>query len=249
MSGWLARICRHPIKAAGFEELARVTLAPGRALPFDRTWAVAHADARLVPDAWGVKANFLRGVAGHDLMAIRARTDEGTRHVHLSHPRAGTFDAAPDNPEDAARLIDWLRPLWPADRPAPVRIVHVPGEAMTDRREAHVSILNLASLRALEAEAGTPLSIHRFRGNLWLDGLPAWAEFDLIGQEIAIGAARLRVTGRITRCAATTVDPDTGRADADTLGVLRSGFGHQDFGVAATVLTGGAIATGAPARC
>lgn len=244
MAARLAHICRHPIKAAGVEELARVALRAGAALPFDRHWAVAHSEARLKPGAWGFKANFLRGVTGHALMAVRATLDEGARRVTLAHPTAGILTARPDDGADAARLIAWLAPLWPADRPAPARLVHLPGQAMTDWPDPYVSILNLASLRALGARLGQALSIHRFRGNLWLDGLAPWAEFDLIGREIAIGPVRLRIERRITRCAATSVNPDTGRADADTLGALRAGLGHQDFGVYAIVIAGGTVAVG-----
>ena len=55
----------------------------------------------------------------------------------------------------------------------------------------------------------------RFRGNLYVDGWPAWHEFDLLGQTLAIGDARLKVVKRIVRCAATNVDPDTGIRDLD----------------------------------
>jgi uncharacterized protein len=44
----------------GREELAGVTLTPGQWLPFDRLWAVEHADAR-PGEGWRAKANFLRG--------------------------------------------------------------------------------------------------------------------------------------------------------------------------------------------
>ena len=49
---------------------------------------------------------------------------------------------------------------------------------------------------------------------------------------------------RITRCKATTVNPETGRIDADTLGALEAGWGHQDFGVYAEVISGGPVAVG-----
>ena len=54
----------------------------------------------------------------------------------------------------------------------------------------------------------------------------------------------LKVAQRITRCKATTVNPETGTADADTLGALRAGWGHEDFGLYATVETGGEIRRG-----
>lgn len=219
-------------------------LEAGRALPCDRHWAVAHAAARLSPGGgWAAKINFLRGVSGPDLMAITARLgQDGT--VTLSHPRAGDLRINPDHAADADRLIAWLVPLWPDDRPKPERVLRADGFAMTDKAEPFVSILNLASNRALAAQMGRDLSIHRWRGNLWIDGLDPWQEFDLVGREITIGPARLRVDQRITRCKATTVNPETGQVDADTLAALRDGQGHQDFGVYATVISGGMVTCG-----
>ena len=71
-----------------------------------------------------------------------------------------------------------------------------------------VSIINLASVAAVENAVGAPVDPLRFRGNVYVTGWPAWHEFDLLGQEIAIGRrARLKVVKRIVRCAATNVDP------------------------------------------
>lgn len=243
MTGRLTHICRHPIKAVGVEALNEVRLDPVAALPFDRHWAVAHAEARLGGQGgWAPKVNFLRGVSGPELMAITAWL--GPDGVTLRHPRAGEVQVNPDLAADAARLIDWLMPLWPGDRPKPAQVLRADGFAMTDKAEPFVSILNLASNRALSAQMGRDLSIHRWRGNLWIDGLDPWQEFDLVGREIIIGPARLRVDQRITRCKATTVNPETGQVDADTLAALREGQGHQDFGVYATVISGGAVTLG-----
>lgn len=241
----LAKICRHPIKSIGFEELASAPLTQGRALPFDREWAVLHEAAKVdALTAWAPKMNFLRGVAGPELMAIRARLDEGARQVTLDHPTAGQITVAPDT--DGAALVAWLRPLWPQDRPAPARVGHVPGQAMTDVPEPFVAVLNLASNADLGARMGRDLSVHRWRGNLWLDGLAPWAEWDLIGRTLRVGRAELRLEQRITRCKATTVNPDSGAVDADTLGALQDGFGHQDFGIYALVTKSGPIACGDP---
>ena len=53
---------------------------------------------------------------------------------------------------------------------------------MTDSEFPSVSILSLASLADLSARMGHDLSIHRWRGNLWVDGLEPWAEWGWIGQ-------------------------------------------------------------------
>lgn len=239
----LAHIVRHPIKSLGFEELAGASLTQGRAFPFDREWAVVHEAAKFDRlETWQPKMNFLRGVAGPELMAIRAQLDEANRHVTLSHPRAGEITVAPDT--DGQALVDWVRPIWPTDRPAPARVGHLPGQALTDWPDPFIAVLGLASNRALGQHLGQDLSIHRWRGNLWLDGLAPWEEFDLVGRQLRIGSAVLEIRQRITRCKATTVNPDTGRADADTLGALDHHYGHEDFGTYAVVVQSGDIAVG-----
>ncbi|MFC7702863.1 MOSC domain-containing protein [Plastorhodobacter daqingensis] len=239
MTGLLAHICRHPVKSIGYEELEGALLEQGRALPHDRHWAIAHEAAETI-EGWAPKMNFVRGVAGPELMAIRAQLSRG--HLTLHHPRQGDITLCPDT--EGARLIDWIRPLWPEGRPAPARVVHVPGQALSDVPEPYVAVLNLASNRALSARMGQDLSIHRWRGNLWLEGLEPWQEFDLIGQRLKLGEAVLRIVRPITRCKATMANPETGAVDADTLGALRAGYGHQDFGTYALVEQGGSISLG-----
>ena len=246
MTARLALICRHPVKSIGYEEIAGATLTEGRALPFDREWAVAHEAAKFGANLteWAPKPNFLRGVTGHRLMAIRAASETAARRVTLSHPDCAPITVSPDDAHDAESLIGWLRPLWPADRPAPAFVARVPGQAMTDWPDPFISILSLASLRALGDRMGQDISAHRFRGNLWLDDLPPFAEFGMIGKTLRIGGAELVIRQRITRCKATTVNPDTGLSDADTLGALRTAWGHQDFGVYAVVTRSGDISVG-----
>lgn len=247
MSGLtLAHICRHPVKSVGYQEIERVALAPGHPLPFDRTWAVTHEGAGFdQPEGWEPKLKFLRGWAEGSLQAIRAEFDDATQRITLRHPARPDLSAT--LPHDGPALVDWLRPLWPARRPAPAALVsRRDGGALTDVPEPYVSILSLTSNRILSQRLGQDLSIHRWRGNLWLDGLAPWEEFDLIGRTLAIGEARLTVEQRITRCRATCANPETGRTDADTLGALEEGYGHIDFGVYARVIQAGDITRGAP---
>ena len=236
----LSSIWRHPIKAHGREELASVLLSAGECLPFDRHWAVAHEAARL-KEGWNPCANFSRGAKVPALMAITARLDGDI--VTLSHPDRPDLSFRPDDAADLPRFLEWIRPLMPADRAASARIVSA-GRGMTDSDFPSVAILSMTSLADLSAKMGTDLSIHRWRGNLWLDGMAPWAEFDMMGRTIAIGDTILRIEERITRCRATTANPDTGIIDADTLSALSTHFNHRDFGVYATVIGGGIIAQG-----
>jgi uncharacterized protein YcbX len=238
----LAHIVRHPLKAIGREELDAVTLAPGSWLPFDRLWAVAHENAQL-DGGWGRKANFLRGVTEPALMAVTARLDEAEERLTLDHPEAGRIAIRPDDPGETAILLDWLARLWPADLPAPTGIYRAAGAHLTDVPDPWVSINNHATLRAVGQRAGQELSMHRWRGNLWIEGLAPWEEFDLVGQTLRIGDATLEVRERITRCKATMANPETGQRDVDTLAALRT-WDHQDFGVYAAVTGGGTIRAG-----
>ena len=249
MTARVAQLVRHPIKSAGFETVTQAALRPGAAFPFDRVWAVAHAAARLAdPPQWAPKLQFLRGWGSADLMAVSCISDPSTRRVTLSHPHRPTESFHPDDPAEAARLIDWLRPLWPETRPEPARVVTVPGQSMTDQDQPLVSINSLSSLSDLSGRMGRDLSIHRWRGNIWVEGWAPWAELDLIGKEMTIGEVGLRVVDPIGRCRATGANPATGQQDADTMAALEQHYGHTDFGVFARVVEGGTVAVGDEVR-
>lgn len=244
MTGRLAHIYRHPIKAHGREELASVVLSEGAALPWDRVWAVAHEMSKFDPaaPAWVSCANFQRGARTPGVMAITSVWDAETGLMRLSHPDLP--DLAFDPQTEGARLIDWLAPISPVERFRPVALVRAPDVAMTDTDFASVSIKNLASNAALAAHMGKDLHLGRWRGNLWLDGVAPWAENDWIGRRLRVGATVLEIRERVGRCKATTANPDTGAVDADTLAALRQVVGAQDFGVFGVVLEGGRIARG-----
>ncbi|MDA7965669.1 MOSC N-terminal beta barrel domain-containing protein [Ruegeria sp.] len=239
MTGAVSSLWRHPIKSHGREALENVIVTPGQTMPGDRVWAVAHEASKADGSEWVPCTNFSRTAKAPQLMAISAQL-QGDR-VTLSHPNQPDISFAPDTEQQA--FLDWVKPLMPADRAASARIMRVPGRGMTDSDFPSISLFNTASHRAVEEKLGHDLSIARWRGNIWLDGLPAWQEFDWLGRDVRIGEAVFHVRERITRCLATTANPETGERDADTLGALSS-WGHQDFGVYAEVIQGGSIRLG-----
>ncbi len=239
MTGTVTHIWRHPIKSHGYEALQTVNVNPGQTMPGDRVWAVAHEASKVDGTEWAPCNNFSRGAKAPKLMAINARMQGET--ITLTHPDRPDLTFAPDR--DQHSFLDWVAPLMPADRAASAGIIRVPGRGMTDSDFPSISLCNMASHRAVEQKLGQDLSIRRWRGNIWFDGLPLWEEFDWLGREVQVGEAVLQVRERITRCLATTANPETGVRDADTLGAL-SNWGHQDFGIYVEVLRGGSIAVG-----
>jgi uncharacterized protein len=131
------------------------------------------------------------------------------------------------------------------------RVVEAPGHTFSDAKQKpnsttykYVSMVNLASIRALEQVVQVPVDPIRFRANLYIDGLPAWTEFDWVGSEIVVGRARLRIVSRIIRCAATTVNPATAERDLNVPTTLQQSFGHGHMGIYGEVVGSGEIVTG-----
>jgi len=115
---------------------------------------------------------------------------------------------------------------------------------LSDVPDKVVSIISRASIRDFERVAGRPVDPLRFRGNLLIEAGDPWIEFQWVGKDIIVGAARLRVISRIERCAATNVDPATGARDMNIPLILQRGFTHTDMGVYARVIEDGKIAGG-----
>ncbi len=238
----VAHLYRHPIKAIGLEEIETVTLEPGKTMPWDRVWAVAHEAAKVTPEGgdWARCMNFVRGASSPGLMAVRVKVN-GDDTLTLSHPERPSITLDPET--QGPELVDWVRPICNPDRAQP-RFVYRADTGITDSSWESISILNLASLEELAARVGKPLSPLRFRGNIWLEELAPWAEFDWIGKTLKIGEVAFETRERIERCTATTVDPETGKVDADTLGALEAGWGHRDLGIKAVVTRGGTMSKG-----
>jgi len=245
MTAHLAQIWRHPVKSHGREEISEVTLTEGQALPWDRRWAVAHERScfDIERPSWQPSNEFSIGTKSPRLQAIRASVDPAYRSITFSHPDRMDLKINPDDQGDANRFIQWVMPISNGARTLPARLVRAP-QAMTDTDYQSISLINLASHRAVEAQLGHGITPLRWRGNFLIEGWDAWAERDMIGCKLRIGTAELEVREHIARCKATTANPDTGECDADTLGALMTGFGHRDLGVYAVVTKGGDIQQG-----
>ena len=239
----VANIWRHPVKGVGREEMQSVALNVGQCLPYDRHWAIAHEDADLgdAADGWARCMNFARAARAPKLMAVASSFDDATGKLTLSHPDLPHLSLDPD--AEGPALVDWVARISDPRRAMPAKLVK-PARGMTDSKDPTVSIQSLASLERLSAAVGQPLDQRRFRGNIWLDGPDAFEEFDWQGKTLRIGDAEIDILEPIERCKATTVNPNTGEIDANTLGTLNAEFGHQNFGVYGLVRKAGTIALG-----
>ena len=242
MTGVVTGLFRYPVKGLSPDALQRVDVAAGGALPLDRAWAIENGPSRFdpsnpqpVPDI-----SFLILMRDERLAALDARFDEQARTLTLlrngRQVASGDLSTTSGRQFIAAFMGDRLR-----GRP---KIVGGPGHYIAEGGVPCIHLINLATLRELERVMGRTVDPIRFRPNLIVDGPEPWSELAWVGHEVSAGPVRLKVVERTTRCAATNVDPRTGARDMDIPAVLKRELGHMDFGVYATVTTGGTLAVG-----
>lgn len=245
--GTIEALYRYPVKGLTPERLARTRLAVGETIPGDRRYAVENGPSGFDPaaPAYLAKTHFLMLMRNERLARLDARYDDASHVLTLRHEGREVARGDLSTPEGRRAIEDFFA-RYSADelRGAP-RLLAAEGHSFSDVARKVVSIINLASVAAIETAVGAPVHPLRFRGNLYVAGWPAWREFDLVERELAVGReARLKVVKRIVRCAATNVDPDTGMRDLALPKSLMQSFGHMDCGVYAEVMTGGEIAAG-----
>jgi len=226
----IEKIYRYPVKGLSAEALEAVALTPCEMLAHDRRFALAQGDAPfdVAAPRWLSKRNFGCLMANERLALLHSAFDPHDGSLAIRAPGAAPFLGDTRTAEGKAAIARYLTDfLGPEARGEP-RFIEAPGHRFSDVAMKVVSIIGLGSLHALEAEAG----------------MGPWAEFDWLGQEIQIGQVRLQVVKRIVRCAATEVNPETAKRDANPPRDLRRHFGHADLGVYAEVLEGGQVALG-----
>jgi len=237
---------RYPVKGLTPEPLQNVALSPGQTLPADRRYAIENGPSGFDPSApaWLPKTYFLMLQRDEWLAALQTHFDEATSVLTL---RESGAVAATGNLETAEGR--WAIERFFAERHAgrikgPPKVLVSPGHSFSDVARKVVSIINLASLAAIETMVGFPVHPLRFRANVYVRAWPAWHEAGLLGETIRIGAARLRIVKRITRCAAVNVDPELAVRDMEIPNTLMRRLGHTECGIYAEVVEGGEIAVG-----
>ena len=255
MTAAIDTIYRYPVKGLSAERLDRATLSPGECLPHDRRFAIALSSTVFDPQRpeWLPKAHFAMLMRDEKLARLHTRFDADTGTLWGSESDAQVLRAVITEPLGRAAAEKFFTDFLDDPRKGRLRIVAAPGHAFADARRRpnattgkYVSLINRASIAALEAAMGVPVDPIRFRANIYFDSTSAWREQDWLDSEISLGEARLRVISPITRCAATQVNPTTAKRDLDIVAALGRVFGHTNMGVYAEVLGSGEVAVGDP---
>ena len=244
----VASLYRYPVKGLSPERLDRADLTAGGYFPGDRLFAIENGPSGFDPAApkHQPKIKFLMLMRDEALARLRTRYDDATGTLVIADGGREAVRGDLSTEAGRAAIEAFFRQFMAKGlRGAPKLLAASKSFRFTDSSRGFVSIINLASVAAIENMTDVPVDPLRFRGNVHVNGLTPWAEFDLVGQVLETGSgARLKITSRIVRCAATNVDPDTGFRDLDIPGALQRRLGHADCGVYAEVLEGGTLYEG-----
>ncbi len=249
--------------------VARLSIAAVKSL------ALQHPE-QIVLEPWGVAANrrfhlvdtqgrLYNGTRRGALVRVRSEWDPGTEQLALAFPDGTTVQGlathldAPVRTDFYGRMVDGHVLEGPFGTAlsdyagVPLRLVRV------DRPGAGVdvwplTVLSTASGAELARRAGDPRAgdTGRFRMLIELDGCTAHEEDTWAGRPVRMGAAVVRVTEPVPRCAVTQQDPATGRYQLPTLRAIMAYRGTAAdgrsvlFGMYGEVLEPGPVRVGDP---
>jgi MOSC domain-containing protein len=244
--------------------VARISIAPVRGLGLEHPDTVDLTEVGVVEDRRFYliddQGRHIDQLVSGALVQVKAHTDPDATRLRLALPDGSVIDEAVELGEAIETTIvnriavghvvvgPWGDALEPfAGRR--IRIVRCDRAGGT-RVENAVSLITDGSLRELASQVGRPsVDGRRFRMLFELEGAGAQEEDGWLGGRIAVGEAVLSITKPDARCAITTLDPDTGARDIDTLRTIIGYRGLRegrkvDFGVLGEVATPGRVHVG-----
>lgn len=250
--GHLSHLVRYPVKGLSGVETESAELQPGRGLRYDRSLAIWRAfTPEETPTGWNPRETYFHLARDEQIALLRtamrdAESDDAVLTLGSPDGRAIDMRLRPDGFHDDRLAGDALiRDLLPAG-PLGEPVLSRTGENLWDWPQAHLSIINLATVRALGEAAGAAVDPRRFRGNLYLDLPEPWEELSYLGGRIQIGEAVLEIVQPTDRCRATTIDPGSAESNLNVPALLARKFGHLFCGVYARVVAAGQIRKGDP---
>jgi uncharacterized protein YcbX len=246
MSAQITGLYRYPVKGLSPEPLPEVTLGIGQTLPADRRYAIENGPSGFDPKApgWLPKSQFLMLMRNERLAGLKTHFEDQTHLLTIRRNGEVVVQGDLETAEGRAAIEQFFTANFAEDLKGSPKILSSEGHSFSDVARKVVSIINLASVGAVEGLVDWAVHPLRFRANMYVTGWPAWHEFELLDGTLAIGDVRLKVVKRIKRCAAVNVDPETALRDLEIPNTLQRRLGHADCGIYAEVIAPGTLRLG-----
>jgi uncharacterized protein YcbX len=247
MTATIASIFRHPVKGLTPEPLSEVELIAGKYFPQDRQYAVEVGPSGFDPIKPGhiSKMKFTVLARFPELAKLRTRLAADGVTFHIGDAAGFGVETRLDSEHGREALAKFLQAFLGDQAVGKLKVLSASGHRFMDHPQGYISVINLASVRALGAAIGAEVDPLRFRANVYIDGLKAWAEDELVAEAmIQLGVAKLKMFKSIVRCVATHANPTTGERDMETIDLLREHFGRDTLGNYFSIEQGGKVARG-----
>jgi uncharacterized protein YcbX len=228
----LSAIAIYPVKGCRRTPLERARVG-ARGLARDREWMVVR------PDGFFLTQRTYPGLA----RIVPHLTERGLRLEHPEHAPVEVDSVAATAPikvtiwghktlarDGGEAAAEWLSAVLGV--PARLAGLAADTEMHADRefvgeRDVPISftdgfpllVCNRASLDDLNRRSGDPVPMERFRPNLVIDGLGAFAEDSI--RRLRIGAVPVSLVKPCTRCVVPSIDQHTGQKSADPTPTLK----------------------------
>lgn len=246
---FIESLWRYPVKGMSGEQIDKTTLTPGQPIDGDRRYAISIGGDKVANSpagTWFKKAHFLQLMSHEALAALSCVVKNN--HMHISKDGTSLLRADLDDVNGVAAVeaffSSYMNEHMPGCLHGTPKVVRVDTQAFTDTNAPWITLGGTASIEAYADATNTFPDARRFRLNMMIKTDSAFSEISLIGKDIMIGSAQLRIVAPVGRCAAINVDPVTAARGKDTLSIMREKFGHTDLGVFAEILSSGIVRTG-----
>jgi uncharacterized protein YcbX len=246
MPAAVAALYRYPVKGFSPEPLKSADIPSAGTMPFDRAYAIENGPSGFDPAApsYFPKAYFLMLMKNERIAEFQTRFDDATKLFRILRDGALQVEGSLATAEGPAAIEAWVAETFRKELRGAPKILSAPGFSFSDVPEKVLHLVNLASVRAIEERLGRKVDPLRFRPNVLVDGLAAFAELDWIGKAARLPGLTLAGRKRTGRCAATNVDPKSGRRDMQIPRFLEAEYGNEDFGIYLSAKSGGVITVG-----
>ena len=173
MATAVTAIYRYPVKGLSAEKMDRVVLMPGECLPHDRRFAIALGSTPFDPErpGWLSKTHFIMRMRDEKLAQVQTRFDVEKGVLTIADNGRVLLLARMTEPEGCRLVAEFFANFLGDAVNGPLRVVEAPGHAFADARrrtnattDKYVSLINRASIAALEATIGVRVDPIRFRG-------------------------------------------------------------------------------------
>ncbi|AEV34517.1 MOSC domain containing protein [Pseudovibrio sp. FO-BEG1] len=243
----ITTLATHPVKGLTAHPLQTATVEAGAVFPLDRAYAIENGPCGFDPAAPKhiSKSKFLVLVRYEDVAQVKCTYDLENKSITLSKPGEDDVTLSLESSEGQEALAAYFTAHMGDKAAGPLKVRHANDHAFTDTAENFVHVVNLASVKALSETMGVEIDPKRFRANIYVEGLPAYEEFNWADKKIrSTSGVEFKFAKRTRRCAAVDVNPTTAERDTNINKTLYDTLGHMDVGIYLEVLNNGTLSVG-----